>query len=123
MTTKKGYTRYPGQRLKDVIGPHRAKTLSEDFSASLDFTVAGVQQLDDVVQNSNIQFLKASVNTDDEVFNVIVVNVEASGSHTLTFSSDFVEYRNDFIGVAGEFDLWFIYLPDGKIAYSIIERL
>ncbi|HIJ67710.1 MAG TPA: hypothetical protein HPP51_05435 [Planctomycetes bacterium] len=123
MTTKRGFTRYPGQRLKDVIGPHRAKSTDEDFSAVLDFTASGVQFLTAVDQSSNIQFTKGSSNTNKEVGNLIYVNIQASGSHTLTFSSDFVEWRNDFIGVAGEFDICFWYLPDGKIAYSIVERL
>ena len=122
MTTKKGHTRFPGQRLKEVIGPHVAKKLDEDFSAALDFTVASAQFLDDVTQASNIQFTKGSLNGDDEVGNLIYVKITASGSHTLTFSSDFVEARNDFLGSAGTFDLYFTLLPDGKIQYSVIER-
>lgn len=108
--------------MKDVIGPHRARVLSEDFSASLDFTVAGVQQLDDVTQNSNIQFTRGSMNTDDEVFNTIYVKVDASGSHTLTFSSAFVEFRNDFAGAAGTFHIMFMCLPDSKVGYVIAEE-
>ncbi len=122
MTTKKGHTRYPGQRLKDVIGPHVAKKLDEDFDATLDFTIASVQFLEAVTQSSNIQFLKGTLNGDDEVGNVIGVKVVASGSHTLTFSSDFTSARNDFLGSAGTYDIMFMLLPDGKIMYSVMQR-
>ena len=99
-----------------------AKKLDEDFSATLDFTIASSQFLEAVTQITNIQFLKGSMNDDDEVGNVIVVKVTASGSHTLTFSSDFISARNDFLGSAGTFDIAFLLLPDGKVMYSVIQR-
>ena len=122
MTTKKGYTRFPGGRLKEVIGPHVAKKLGEDFDPALDFTPASVQFLEAVTQSSNIQFSKGTLNGDDEVGNVIGVKIVASGTHTLTFSSDFTSARNDFLGAAGTFDIIFMLLLDGKIMYSVIQR-
>ncbi len=122
MTTKKGHSRFPGQRMKDVIGPHVAKKLDEDFSAVLDFTVASVHAMDPVTQSSNIQFSKGDMNGDDEKMNLIYVKVIASGAHTLTFTSDFISARNDFLGAAGTFDISFWLLPDGKVMSTVIER-
>ena len=118
---KTGHTRYPGQRLKDVIGPHVAVLSGVAFDPELNFTAAGVQHYVTKSQTGNIQFTKADVNGVEEAGNVIGAKVLASGLHTLTFSSDFVEARNDFTGSDGTYYIWFTYMADGKILYSVID--
>lgn len=123
MTDKRGFTRFDNERERDVIGFHVAKKSEVTFTTELDFRVAQVQFMAAKTQTGNLQFSKSSSNeTLKEAGNVIYCKITASGLHTLTFTSDFVEARNDFTGIAGTYDIWFTLLPDGKVMYSIIER-
>jgi len=118
---KTGDTRYPGQRLKKVIGPHVAILTGVPFDAELNFTAASVQYYVSETQTTNIQFAKADVNGINESGCVICAKVVATGLHAMTFTPDFVQARNDFVGLAGTFYIWFIYQSDGKIQYSVIQ--
>lgn len=122
MTDVRGFTRYPNQRLKLVIGDHVARITNQDFATELDFRAAGVQLMRKYTQVGNIQFTMSGDNTIVEAGNIIQATVVADGTHVMTFSSDFVEYKNDFVGSAGTFDIWFIYMPDGVITYLVYER-
>ena len=118
---RQGYTRYDNERIKEVIGPHVAKLVNETFGTELNFTAASAQFMAAKTQDSNIQFTKDSVNSIEEVGNVIICKIVASGLHTLTFSDDFVLARNDFAGLAGTFYLFFNYMIDGKIMTTVVQ--
>ena len=90
-------------------------------NVELDFSDAVTKYTENYTQTSNISFTLNADNSINEVGNAIYTKLIADGS-ALTFSSDFFETRNDYVDVAGTFDLWFTLLPDLKVQYSIIER-
>lgn len=97
------------------------KTELDVESFAIDFRGTTSKFYKDYTQVGAIAFTKHAKNTIDNVGHVVYVKVTSIGG-AITFSSDFVEVRNDYAGVAGDYDVWFAYLPDGKIGYSVIAR-
>jgi len=98
------------------------KTEQDFESSELDFRGFLNKFFKDYTQTGAIAFTKHSKNTVDQISHVQYIKITSNGG-AITFSSDFVESRNDYDATpATDYDFWFAYLPDGKIGYSVIKR-
>ena len=53
--------------------------------------------------------------------NVIYMQINCNRLYTVTFDTNFQMNRNDMDGTNATYDFWFVYKPDGTIAYSIVK--
>jgi hypothetical protein len=99
----------------------QSKLTAQDFSTNIDFSDTVTKFCSDYTQSGNLSFTSSANNTSAQTGNAVYTKLTADGS-TISFSSDFVEARNDYADASGTFDVWFTLLPDLKIQYSLIER-
>lgn len=71
-------------------------------------------------QWSNIVFSAVSGGTDVPL-NVIYMKINLNRLYTVSFGSNFQMNRNDIDGTNSSYDFWFVYKPDGTVAYSIVK--
>ena len=71
-------------------------------------------------QWSNIVFVNTSGGTNVPL-NVIYMQINLNRLYTVTFGSNFEMNRTDIDGTNGSFDFWFVYKPNGTVAYSIVK--
>jgi len=93
----------------------------EDDGFDLDFRDTTSKFYKTYTQVGLIEFTSHAKNSDDEISHIKYVKIVASGG-AINYSADFIAAKNDYAGVPGEYDFWFVYLPDGKIQYNCIAR-
>lgn len=71
-------------------------------------------------QWSNISFTNTSGGTNIPL-NVIYMQINLNRLYSVSFGSNFESNRNDIDGTTAAFDFWFVYKPNGKVAYSIVK--
>ena len=90
-------------------------------SFDLDFRDVSSKFYKDYTQTGLIEFTKHPKNSHDEIGHIKYVKIATNGG-AISYSSDFTAAKNDYVDVAGEYDFWFVYLPDGKVQYTVIAR-
>ena len=97
------------------------KTEQDLLNFELDFRDTTHKFYNVYTQTGIINFTKHSKNSVNEIGHIKYVKI-ATNSGAINFSTDFVEARNDYDGTSADFDIWFVYLPDGKVQYNVIAR-
>jgi hypothetical protein len=69
-------------------------------------------------QTSNLSF--TAINTDNP-FNIFHLILNADSNYTISFSPDFLIYRNDIDNADSIYHIWFCSLPGGSIGTSIVK--
>ena len=71
-------------------------------------------------QWENVVFAATSGGTNVPL-NVVYMQINLNRLYTVTFGTNFEMNRNDIDGNNGAYDFWFVYKPNGKVAYSIVK--
>ena len=97
------------------------KTEQDLLNFELDFRDTTHKFYKTYTQTGIINFTKHDKNSVNEISHIKYVKITANAG-AINFSADFVEARNDYEGDVGDYDVWFVYLPDGKVQYNVIAR-
>ena len=71
-------------------------------------------------QWENVIFAATSGGTNVPL-NVVYMQINLNRLYTVSFGTNFEMNRNDIDGNNGSYDFWFVYKPNGNIAYSIVK--